>query len=77
MTDNIEVLAWIKIPKYNKKYNLSELLKMIGDLSKIWVFEQTSDFKIDNDMMIPIYDKSVNLSIVLYKDTQSLKEITS
>jgi hypothetical protein len=39
MTDNIEVLAWIKIPKYNKKYNLSELLKMIGDLSKIWVFE--------------------------------------
>jgi hypothetical protein len=50
---------------------------VIGDTLKIWVFEETLNFRVDNNIMIPTYDESVNLSIVLYKNTQSLKDITT
>lgn len=77
--ENIEILAWINVSKShsisNKLYNLSEVLRIIGTLSKIWIFEETADASndISKEMMLPIFEQLASVSMVLYKRSDRIE----
>lgn len=50
-------------------YNLSDFLKVIGTLSSIWIFEETSATPRDlnKEVMLPVFKQVANVNLVLYK----------